>query len=133
MTKQEDYELHRAELQAYFSVHQDKIDVAFGNLAKVITGWMEAQGFWETYDLPSTSIRLTEVNKGVRLALIHSEISECLEAIRNGDKENEEEELADAVIRILDYCGQYKINLGAALCEKMQKNLLRPQKHGKAF
>lgn len=121
MTEQEEYEIHRAELQAYFSAHQDQIDVAFGNLSRCINDWMGTQGFWESSNL------------GEKIALMHSELSECLEAIRKGDEENEEEELADCIIRILDYAGHRNMNLGAALCEKMRKNLLRPRKHGKAF
>ena len=36
------------------------------------------------------------------LALVHSEVSEALEAFRIDDKENFIEELADVVIRVLD-------------------------------
>lgn len=39
------------------------------------------------------------------IALIHSEISEALEAFRKNDKENFVEELADVVIRCLDCLG----------------------------
>ena len=41
--------------------------------------------------------------------------------------------MADAIIRILDYCGEYKLNIAGALAAKMEYNLQRPHKHGKNF
>jgi len=40
-------------------------------------------------------------------------------------------ELADAIIRILDICEHYNINIEAAIREKMDYNETRPLKHGK--
>ena len=39
-------------------------------------------------------------------------------------------ELADAVIRIMDMCGHYGIDLAAAIAEKHEYNKSRPYKHG---
>ena len=39
-------------------------------------------------------------------------------------------ELADVVIRVADMCGQYGIDLEAAIIEKMKYNQSRPYKHG---
>jgi NTP pyrophosphatase (non-canonical NTP hydrolase) len=39
-------------------------------------------------------------------------------------------ELADAVIRILDYCEYAGIDLGVAIRQKMAYNELRPYRHG---
>ena len=39
-------------------------------------------------------------------------------------------ELADVIIRILDYCGKEKIDIGQALNIKHEYNKTRPYKHG---
>lgn len=67
------------------------------------------------------------------LALIHSEVSEALEADRKGDQENFEEELADVCIRIFDLCGLMGIDLEKAIIDKMGYNTTRPRKHGKLY
>jgi NTP pyrophosphatase (non-canonical NTP hydrolase) len=67
---------------------------------------------------------------GTLLALIHSEVSEALEADRKGDQENFEEELADVCIRIFDLCGAKGIDLEKAIASKMERNKGRSYKHG---
>jgi NTP pyrophosphatase (non-canonical NTP hydrolase) len=67
---------------------------------------------------------------GTLLALIHSEVSEALEADRKGDVENFAEELADVCIRIFDLCGSKGIDLEKAIFEKMERNKGRTYKHG---
>ena len=79
---------------------------------------------------------------GTFIALIHAELSEALEGLRHGNPPSEhipeftslEEELADVVIRCMDYAGLKKLHLGEAIVKKMLFNINRPFKHGnKAF
>lgn len=65
-----------------------------------------------------------------KLALVHSEVSEALEAYRNHDKENFAEELADVVIRAFDLCAHEGIDITSAVQRKHEVNLERPYKHG---
>ena len=71
---------------------------------------------------------------GELIALMHSELSEALEAMRNNlGQEAIAEELADCCIRIFDYCGKNNIDLEDALIKKAEKNKGRPYRHGKLF
>jgi NTP pyrophosphatase (non-canonical NTP hydrolase) len=85
-------------------------------------------------------------NDGEALALIHSEASECLEAVRKPNEDGSikasvkapgfnqaEEELADIVIRIMDLAHQKGWRIGPAIIAKHMYNLDRPFKHGKKF
>lgn len=89
------------------------------------------KGFWGIQNPRCKTIR----NQGELIALMHSELSEALEALRSKDesKNNVGEELADCCIRIFDYCGAYNIDLEKAIVNKMKINKKRPIKHGKKF
>ena len=68
------------------------------------------------------------------LALIHSEVSEALEADRNDrPKGDYAEELADIVIRVLDHAEEEDINLEQRIYAKMRQNEQREYKHGKEY
>jgi len=68
------------------------------------------------------------------LCLMHSEISEALEARRNnimeGAKGCMSEELADVIIRIFHFSEIFGIDIAKAVAEKHETNKHRPHRHG---
>ena len=64
------------------------------------------------------------------LCLIHSEISEALEAYREGNDDGFAEELADVAIRLFDMCEYLDIDLNQGVEKKHGKNINRPYRHG---
>jgi NTP pyrophosphatase (non-canonical NTP hydrolase) len=95
-----------------------------------ITDWMDIcyhdshrAGWWEGVDPKSPDAQ------AVKIALIHSEISEALEGIRKGKQDDHlpdrlaiEVELADALIRIFDLAGSMGLDLEGAVIEKAEYN-----------
>jgi hypothetical protein len=80
---------------------------------------------------PATGQKL-ERNKGELLCLIHSEISEAMEGERRGLMDDKlplrpmaEVELADALIRILDYAAGFGYDIEGAVVEKLAYNAIR--------
>ena len=118
--------------------------VKLNELSKVIHDIAISKGFW---DKPSET--------GTLLMLVTSELPEALEADRKGKyadtkshfdsnldyiesfeaniKDTFEDELADALIRILDICGSRKINISQHVLLKLKYNQTRPYKHGKKY
>ena len=88
-------------------------------------GWDVAKpADWVEGNPPSTDKLMRFV------ALIHSEASEAVEAIRKGDRENFTEELADVIIRCLDAAGGLDLDIGQAIIDKLEKNKQRGYRHG---
>lgn len=78
-----------------------------------------------------------ERNEGELIALMHSELSEALEGLRKpGQSEHieeftkVEEELADVVIRIMDYAYVKQLRIPEAVIAKARFNKKREYKHG---
>lgn len=74
-----------------------------------------------------------------KLGLMMTEIAEAIEGRRHGDPKSDklpaftqqEEELADCIVRIMHYSAHEKLRVAEALVAKLDYNEKRPYKHGK--
>jgi NTP pyrophosphatase (non-canonical NTP hydrolase) len=82
------------------------------------------KGFWRASE-----------NLGEKIALMHSELSEALEELRKPEPSRKAlaEEMADLVIRVMDFCGHEDLDLVGAVLAKMEINQDRPYLHDKSF
>lgn len=78
-----------------------------------------------------------ERNDGEMIALMHSELSEALEGLRHGNPKSDhintssvEEELADVIIRIMDYGKSRNLDIAEAIIKKVEFNQGREYMHG---
>lgn len=110
-------------------LEQSQAAKTIADLAAEIHVYARAKGW---YDGPPRNI-------GEMLALIHGEISEALEAHRDGhmaiyydgDKPcGFPVEIADAIIRALDLCAYLSIDINEVIALKMAYNKTRPYRHG---
>ena len=112
-----------------------KFEIAFNEVSEKVHQNSINKGFWEDRNKSSIGT-ITE-----KLCLMHSELSEALEAVRIGnpmcDKIPEfkaiETELADCVIRIMEFSVAYNLRLAEAILAKHEYNTTRPYNHGKKF
>lgn len=84
---------------------------------------------WHT-DLATGELK--DRNKAEMICLMHSELSEAMEGERKNLMDDHlptrpmaEVEMADTVIRIMDYCGRFGYDIGGAIVEKLAYNANR--------
>ncbi len=103
----------------------------WNNKATEVNETAIAKGWWDA-----------ERNDGEMIALMHAELSEALEALRHGNPPDDhipefrgtEAEMADVVIRIMDYGKARNLRIAEAIEAKMAYNANRERMHGgKAF
>lgn len=104
------------------------IETTFAAMIDLMGAWFtEIQGF-------------DRIEFGYDIALMHSELSEALEADRNDcvsdhipEFHGREEEIADLLVRAFHVASKYQLRLGPAFIAKMRMNFTRPVKHGKGY
>lgn len=80
------------------------------------------------------------LHTGLAIALMHSELSEALEADRKDLMDDKlphrtgvEVEIADLIIRALHFSARKGFDIQGAVREKLEYNKTRPYKHGKKY
>jgi len=146
---------------------EKSIEEGLNSLKDTIVEANRKNGFWELHD---RAIEVHEENankwtQGVlqaydaqKLCLVHSEVSEALEAMRKSKysnpsakgilsqleegsgewidafkenvKDTVEDEIADSIIRLLDFCGGHGIDIEFHIKNKLMYNATRGNKHG---
>ncbi len=129
--------------------------LAFNQLAQEVHSTARAKGWWDgdelyalmkkhmeethvPYDVMEKVLKRLERNVGESIALMHSELSEALEAARHGNPPDDkvpsysgiETELADVVIRIADVSCAHGWRVAEAIEAKIAYNKTREYKHG---
>jgi NTP pyrophosphatase (non-canonical NTP hydrolase) len=105
----------------------ENIKKAINELSILVHHIAKSKGWWDE-----------ERNDGEVICLMHSELSEALEALRHGNPPSDhipefsgvEEEMADTIIRIVDYCHKRGFRLGEAIEAKVKFNSGRSHRHG---
>lgn len=127
------------------SLNEASFVVEWNNLASTAHKKMAENGFWEYPNVvPEMADRMNQLAMTEKLALIAAEVSEALERVRKTGLEfhpdehipefsNLAVEMSDIVLRIMDACAGFDLDIAPAIIAKLKYNMSRPKKHGKNF
>lgn len=136
------------------SLRPKEVADMFTKLSNLCHQIADGKGFHQDHELVEAGLALLVQEEQLNLEVLdwfkstaiqaeigrmHSELSECLEAVRHDSPPDDHlpqfdqatVELADCIIRICDTAGKYNMPLGEALVAKLEYNVNRPHKHGK--
>jgi len=98
-------------------------------LSQSIHAWAHRKGFYTGEHRPPCVH--VGGNRLAVLMLVVTELGEAAEAIRRDDESNFREEIADAIIRLLDLAAADGMDIHQEIEDKMAFNEQRPVRHGK--
>lgn len=117
--------------QPEFHVIKPVADLNTAELQAVCHQRAYSAGWWDEYYAMPEALRKHFI--AGKIALVHSEVSEALEAFRKNKNDDHlphrlgvEVEFADAMIRMYDLAGALGLDIGAAIAEKLAYNAQRP-------
>lgn len=119
-----------SEIKQISKIEQRNFVSLFDRVSERVTSISESKGW---------TIPVNDPEKlGNKICLMHSELSEAEEALRNGNPASDhipeftgmEEEFADVIIRIMHFAERMNLRVPQAMFAKLDFNETRPVKHG---
>lgn len=107
------------------------MSLTIDRLLRLIQSEYRSNGFDFYFGGDTSQIAIRVKSDLAEVGLIHTEVSEAQEAIRTNNGELLGLELADIIIRTMNFAGRKGIDMDCALRTKISMNENRPVKHGR--